>query len=50
MDGSAGELFEPLWEDREVKFDLGKHQLRPRPGEFVIEKLEAIEDTKGQMF
>jgi len=39
--------YEALWEDREVKFDLGKTHLRPRAGEFVIDRLEAIEDTKG---
>ena len=40
-------VYESLWEDREVKFDLGKNLLRPRAGEFVIDRLEGVEDTKG---
>ncbi|KAI5745588.1 hypothetical protein M8J76_012478 [Diaphorina citri] len=36
-----------LWEDREVRFDLSLVQMKTRPGEKIIDKLDFIEDTKG---
>ncbi|XP_047102843.1 Bardet-Biedl syndrome 5 protein homolog isoform X2 [Schistocerca piceifrons] len=36
-----------MWEDKEVKFDLPLNKLKMRPGEKVLDKLDSIEDTKG---
>lgn len=36
-----------LWEDKEVRFDLPLSQLRMRTGEKIFDRLESIEDTKG---
>jgi len=36
-----------LWEDRDIRFDVNVQQLRLRPGEKLIDQLDAIEDTKG---
>ncbi|XP_003386094.1 PREDICTED: Bardet-Biedl syndrome 5 protein homolog [Amphimedon queenslandica] len=36
-----------LWQDRDIKFDSNDKALAPRPGETVISKFEAVEDTKG---
>ncbi|KAK4318630.1 hypothetical protein Pmani_010377 [Petrolisthes manimaculis] len=36
-----------LWEDRDVRFDITPQQMKMRAGEHVIDKLDAIEDTKG---
>ncbi|KAG7309428.1 hypothetical protein JYU34_005397 [Plutella xylostella] len=36
-----------VWEDREVLFDLPFNYLRLRPGEKIFERIEPIEDTKG---
>lgn len=36
-----------LWEDRDVRFDISHQQMRMRPGETLIDKLESVEDTKG---
>ncbi|XP_041365484.1 Bardet-Biedl syndrome 5 protein-like [Gigantopelta aegis] len=38
---------EQLWEDRDVRFDISPIQMRMRPGEKVIDRLDAVEDTKG---
>ncbi|BFY97671.1 hypothetical protein BsWGS_00711 [Bradybaena similaris] len=38
---------EQLWEDRDVRFDVTASQLKLRPGEKLIDKLDAVEDTKG---
>jgi Bardet-Biedl syndrome 5 protein len=37
----------PLWQDRNIKFDSPDKWLQSRPGEFIIEKFDHIEDTKG---
>ncbi|XP_064647325.1 Bardet-Biedl syndrome 5 protein homolog [Lineus longissimus] len=39
--------FDAIWEDRDIRFDINPSQMRMRPGEKMIDKLEAIEDTKG---
>jgi len=39
--------FDILWEDRDVRFDLCKLNMCLRNGEKVIDKLDSIEDTKG---
>ncbi|CAH1238545.1 Bardet-Biedl syndrome 5 protein-like isoform X1 [Branchiostoma floridae] len=36
-----------LWEDRDVRFDVPPQQMRMRPGEILIDRLDSIEDTKG---
>ncbi|KAJ8709393.1 hypothetical protein PYW07_009219 [Mythimna separata] len=36
-----------VWEDREVLFDLPYAYLRLRPGEKIFDRIEPIEDTKG---
>ncbi|XP_071542201.1 BBSome complex member BBS5 isoform X3 [Panulirus ornatus] len=36
-----------LWEDRDVRFDISPQQMKMRSGERVIDRLESIEDTKG---
>ncbi|XP_060085835.1 Bardet-Biedl syndrome 5 protein homolog [Ylistrum balloti] len=38
---------EDLWEDRDVRFDVNPSQMRMRPGEKMIDRLDAVEDTKG---
>uniref|UniRef100_A0A8C4WW30 Bardet-Biedl syndrome 5 protein homolog n=2 Tax=Eptatretus burgeri TaxID=7764 RepID=A0A8C4WW30_EPTBU len=38
---------EPLWEDRDVRFDITQQHLRTRCGEMLIDCLDSIEDTKG---
>uniref|UniRef100_A0A915L6W6 Bardet-Biedl syndrome 5-like protein n=1 Tax=Romanomermis culicivorax TaxID=13658 RepID=A0A915L6W6_ROMCU len=40
-------VFDSIWEDREVKFDIDINQMRLRAGEFLIDRLDNIEDTKG---
>ncbi|XP_064614147.1 Bardet-Biedl syndrome 5 protein-like [Liolophura sinensis] len=40
-------MAEFLWEDRDVRFDISSHQMKLRPGEKLIDRLDAIEDTKG---
>ncbi|XP_045594145.1 BBSome complex member BBS5 isoform X2 [Procambarus clarkii] len=36
-----------LWEDRDVRFDITPQQMKMRSGERIIDKLESVEDTKG---
>ncbi|XP_058802061.1 Bardet-Biedl syndrome 5 protein homolog [Phymastichus coffea] len=36
-----------MWQDNSVKFDIGLSQMELRSGEHLIDKLELIEDTKG---
>ena len=36
-----------LWEDRDVRFDITAPQMRMRAGEKMIDRLDSIEDTKG---
>ncbi|GFR91599.1 Bardet-Biedl syndrome 5 protein homolog [Elysia marginata] len=38
---------EQLWEDRDVRFDVSSSQMKFRPGEKLIDQLDAVEDTKG---
>ncbi|KAH3719594.1 Bardet-Biedl syndrome 5 protein homolog [Dreissena polymorpha] len=38
---------EGLWEDRDVRFDISGNQMKMRPGEKLIDKMDAVEDTKG---
>jgi len=36
-----------LWEDRDVRFDVTMNQMKARSGEVIIDRLESVEDTKG---
>ncbi|XP_061413364.1 Bardet-Biedl syndrome 5 protein homolog isoform X2 [Lethenteron reissneri] len=45
MDGNAASG--TLWEDREVRFDVSPQLMKPRAGEFVLDTMESVEDTKG---
>lgn len=38
---------EPLWQDRDVRFDVPLPELKFRTGEHVIEYFSKVEDTKG---
>eukprot|EP00428_Durinskia_dybowskii_P024936 CAMPEP_0170245564 /NCGR_PEP_ID=MMETSP0116_2-20130129/22567_1 /TAXON_ID=400756 /ORGANISM="Durinskia baltica, Strain CSIRO CS-38" /LENGTH=347 /DNA_ID=CAMNT_0010496437 /DNA_START=9 /DNA_END=1052 /DNA_ORIENTATION=+ len=40
-------LFEEVWQDREIKFDQPATSLRLRKGEFQIDSINSVEDTKG---
>lgn len=40
-------MSDTLWEDREVRFDIPLYQMKMRPGEKILDKLDSIEDTKG---
>lgn len=39
--------FEPLWQDRDIRFDASSSELHLRPGERIIETFGKVEDTKG---
>eukprot|EP00949_MAST-11_sp_MAST-11-sp1_P004391 g4391.t1 len=36
-----------VWHDREIRFDVVTRSLRCRPGEFEIDSINSVEDTKG---
>ena len=36
-----------VWHDREIRFDVVTGSLRCRPGEFEIDSINSVEDTKG---
>uniref|UniRef100_A0A3P8YYG5 Bardet-Biedl syndrome 5 protein homolog n=1 Tax=Esox lucius TaxID=8010 RepID=A0A3P8YYG5_ESOLU len=40
-------VWDVLWEDRDVRFDITAQQMKTRPGEVLIDCLDSIEDTKG---
>lgn len=40
-------MSESLWEDKEVRFDIPLYQMKMRPGEKILDKLDSVEDTKG---
>ena len=37
----------PVWEDREIRFDVEVEDLEVRRGEHVVDTLGEVEDTKG---
>lgn len=39
--------FDVLWEDRDVRFDIPPAQMSMRSGEVLIDRLDSVEDTKG---
>mmetsp|Transcript_35410 Transcript_35410/g.69325 ORF Transcript_35410/g.69325 Transcript_35410/m.69325 type:complete len:346 (-) Transcript_35410:76-1113(-) len=44
---SASSAADPLWYDREIRFDVKFDQLELRRGEVLIDSMRSIEDTKG---
>ncbi|KAI6187030.1 Bardet-Biedl syndrome 5-like protein [Aphelenchoides besseyi] len=36
-----------IWQDRDILFDVDSRSLRLIPGEFLVERIENVEDTKG---
>jgi len=38
---------EGVWQDREIRFDVGFALLKPRRGEVEIDSINSVEDTKG---
>ncbi len=38
---------DPFWHDREIRFDIKYEYLELRKGEFLIDSMRQIEDTKG---
>jgi Bardet-Biedl syndrome 5 protein len=36
-----------FWQDREIRFDISGEEFALRKGEFVIDTLDSVEDTKG---
>lgn len=36
-----------VWQDREIRFDVSLNELNCRSGEFVIDTLDSVEDSKG---
>lgn len=36
-----------VWEDREIRFDSPAKALTPRRGEYIIDSINSVEDTKG---
>ncbi len=36
-----------IWQDREIRFDIPFAFLKPRKGEYEIDSINAVEDTKG---
>lgn len=44
---SESSITEPIWEDREIRFDSKPHLLLCRRGEKIIDSINSVEDTKG---
>lgn len=44
---AADSHYEEVWQDREIKFDQQPSVLRLRRGEFQIDSINSVEDTKG---
>ncbi|PIO63385.1 hypothetical protein TELCIR_15014 [Teladorsagia circumcincta] len=36
-----------LWQDKEIRFDVDHRMLRLVPGEIQIDRVDMVEDTKG---
>lgn len=43
----ASQVADFIWQDREIRFDIPVAQLQPRKGEFVVDSINQVEDTKG---
>ncbi|XP_076328100.1 Bardet-Biedl syndrome 5 protein isoform X2 [Tachypleus tridentatus] len=44
MSNKTADVF---WQDRDIRFDISPQELQLRNGENMIDKLDAVEDTKG---
>ncbi|PIK36622.1 putative Bardet-Biedl syndrome 5 protein-like, partial [Apostichopus japonicus] len=44
---NSSNTFDALWEDRDVRFDINPSSMGMRPGEFPVDVLDSVEDTKG---
>lgn len=44
---SGGSYTDTIWEDRQINFDMADKHLACRAGEVVIDRLDGVEDTKG---
>jgi Bardet-Biedl syndrome 5 protein len=47
MSSSSSSPDDSVWQDREIRFDVGFAQLKPRRGEVEIDSINSVEDTKG---
>ena len=47
MTAKPMERVEPLWQDRDVRFDVPLNELKLRNGERIVEYFNKVEDTKG---
>ena len=47
MTGKMTAAADTIWENKEVRFDILVSQMKMRPGEILIDKLDSVEDTKG---
>jgi Bardet-Biedl syndrome 5 protein len=43
----APALADGIWQDRDILFDIDLKSLRLIPGEYLVERIENVEDTKG---
>jgi Bardet-Biedl syndrome 5 protein len=44
---SSRHTYKPTWQDRALRFDAPLSDLRPRLGEFEIDSINSVEDSKG---
>ena len=47
MSGKDGQAMPLVWQDRELRFDVPRAALECRRGEFEIDSINSVEDTKG---
>ncbi|CAF1022981.1 unnamed protein product [Rotaria sp. Silwood1] len=47
MASKEQEINMSVWHDREIRFDVPTNDLKCRSGEFIIDTLSSVEDTKG---
>ena len=40
-------FMQEIWQDREIRFDVNRDQLACNKGEFEIDSINSVEDTKG---
>ena len=49
IDQQESKPTEYIWQDREIRFDSKANQLACRRGEKVIDSINSVEDTKGDL-
>eukprot|EP00946_MAST-07B_sp_MAST-7B-sp1_P000718 g718.t1 len=47
MSGGWDAGYAPIWQDRQLRFDCPIASLKPRKGEFEIDSINSVEDSKG---